>query len=399
MSESDQAPAAGAMNLGAHLEELRWRLLKSLGATFVIMVLGFAFKADLVYLVELPMRWSFELCSDETLTTLGVDKDHIRFRVDEPVEGAINVLKMCFFAGIILGFPMWVYQIWGFVTPGLHAHERRLGFLLVPAGVIFFYIGVVLGYLYGLPFFYKFMHEFNASSNIVLELYQSRYLGFFAMMTLVFGFLMDIPWAILVLVRLGLVTPQFLAEKRKIIIIIGALGAAMLTPPDPYSQVMMLILMVLLFEGGLLASRLVQPMKRAKPSLETGTQRSSGFGAGDGLIGGMVDLPTEQAPTPTSDSLAADDTPVEDDAPDEDDDAAAFADPVSVADAPAPTPPATEGAADAATDGAAATHEEEAEAEDEDDNEDPWLRGRVRRNFGASEADDDGLGEEDEQRG
>ena len=236
------------MNLGAHLEELRGRLLKSLAATFVIMVVGFAFKSELLALVEWPMRQSLspELLSAEVLDKIGIDPNDLRFRVDDAVEGAINVLRVCLFAGIIIGFPIWVYQIWGFVTPGLHSHERRLGFLLVPAGVVFFYTGVILGYFYGIPYFYKFMHEFNADNNIILVPYQSVYLGRFSMLTLVFGFVMDIPWAVLVLVRLRLVTPQFLAEKRKIIIIIGALGAAVLTPPDPYSQIMIAVVVVVM---------------------------------------------------------------------------------------------------------------------------------------------------------
>ena len=122
---------------------------------------------------------------------------------------------------------------------------------------MFFYGGVIFGYFVGIPLLYEILIEYNADGNQSMDLRESEYLRFFMLMTISFGLVMDIPWAILVMVRAGLVSPDQLAKQRKMILLGAVVAAAVLTPPDPMSQCFLFIMIVALFEGGLLVSRFI----------------------------------------------------------------------------------------------------------------------------------------------
>lgn len=245
------------MSLGDHLEELRDRLLKVVAVLFVGVVVGMIFQVELKIFIEQPLRRAIGLADPESVARIGLqtDPDKPIFRLDHLAESAINAVKVSFFAALTLAFPVLIYQLWAFVRPALKRNEASAGFLFVPLAVIFFYAGVVFGYTLGLPFLYKLLIEWTANENAILDLRQTYYLSFFVMMTLAFGFIMDIPWLVMVLVRMRVMTPDQIAAKRRMIVLIGAIVAAVATPPDPVSQLAMFGLVVVLFEGGLLASR------------------------------------------------------------------------------------------------------------------------------------------------
>ena len=162
---------------------------------------------------------------------------------------------------------MVLYHVWRFVAVGLKNRERRLGFLFIPAGVLFFYIGLVGGYFLGLPYFYAFLIEFMARDiTAVYQLRQSEYVDTFTLWTLACGLIMDIPWLVVVLVRVGMLTPAKIAAHRKLIVVGNLVLAAIITPTaDLASLAALFVPMQVLFEIGLLASRFVS--RRTEPVL------------------------------------------------------------------------------------------------------------------------------------
>jgi len=245
------------MALGDHLDELRSRLIKVIVVLALAVIVGMIFQVEIKLLFEQPLRRAIELADPEAVTSVGLptDPDASVFQLLHLAESAMNAVRVSFYLALAVAFPVLIYQLWAFITPGLRRSEKAAGFLFVPAAVIFFYAGILFGYFLGLPFLYKLLIEWTAKENAVLVLRQSYYLGFFFTMTLVFGMVMDIPWLVMVLVRMRVVTPAQVAAKRRHVLLVGTVLAAIATPPDPVSLVTMLVLMVVLFELGLMASR------------------------------------------------------------------------------------------------------------------------------------------------
>jgi len=261
------------MPLGEHLHELRRRLLLVLAVLMVAMIVGFAFQSRLKVLVGQPLRMALSWLEPETAKRLGLtlDPDTPMLVVLSLPESAINAVKVSLLAAFMIAFPTLIHQLWAFIRPGLRRQERNAGFLMLPAAVLFFYGGVAFGYAVGLPYCYFWLMEWTAhDSTVVFQLRQSYYYNFFIMMTVCFGLIMDIPWVILVLVRVGVVTPAQIASQRKVLLFGGAVFAALMTPPDPVSQIAVLLLMWGLFESGLLLSRVLfrQRAKRAVADAE-----------------------------------------------------------------------------------------------------------------------------------
>ena len=174
-------------------------------------------------------------------------------------ESAITGFTIAVFTAIAAAFPFLIYQLWGFVVPALHARERVAGFWMLPAAVLFFYGGIAFGYVVGLPYFYSWLLSWTASDPTVQGqlLQQGAYFGFFVLMTVCFGLVMDIPWVVIVLSRLRLVPPGWFAKHRKILLMVAVVVAAVISPPDPYSQLMLIAMMVILFEVGLFVARMM----------------------------------------------------------------------------------------------------------------------------------------------
>ncbi len=174
-------------------------------------------------------------------------------------ESAMVSMSVSFYAALVVAIPFLVYQIWRFVSVGLLHKERQLAFLFVPAGILFFYAGAVLGYFWGLPYYFAWLLEWSAGDPTLKEqmVPQAIYQASFTMMTVCFGLMMDIPWLVMILVRLGFVTTAKLAKMRKFVILINTVIASLVTPPDGTSMIVMMIPLQMLFEGGLLASRLM----------------------------------------------------------------------------------------------------------------------------------------------
>jgi sec-independent protein translocase protein TatC len=266
--------------LGEHLEELRWRILRALILFVALMVLLFFFERGLKELLIWPFRQAKVMVGEEVVRKLGLKPgplaaDFVTLSMQESVMAS---LRVTFLAALAISIPYLLFQVWAFVRPALRRQERRLAFLFLPLAVILFYIGCFVGYRWGVPLFYVFLMQWTAHDpTATLMPRLDDYIGFFTMLTVSFGLVMEIPWLIMVLTRVGLVTPRWLARQRRYVCLIAIILAAVLTPPDPISQIALFIPILCLFEMGLLASRFLLPAPaggegRARdPSVVAGT--------------------------------------------------------------------------------------------------------------------------------
>jgi sec-independent protein translocase protein TatC len=220
----------------SYLIEIRKRLLRCLfivGSVFLV----FAFFANQVYhAFSLPL--------------LHYSSNHAALIAVSVPAPFLVPLKSAFVAAIYFTAPLWLYEIWSFISPALYKNERRLGWVLLLASIILFYTGTLFAYFVVLPLVFKFlMHA--APQGVAMQPDISEYFSFVMQMLLAFGFAFEVPVFILVMVKTNLVSAQSLRQKRPYVIIGAFVLGMLLTPPDVLSQVMLAIPLWLLFEFGL----------------------------------------------------------------------------------------------------------------------------------------------------
>lgn len=224
----------GEMPFLDHLEELRWRLLYALGAVVVGSVVGW-FVVQNVDILEILKRPIAPYLPDGRLV------------FTSPAEPFLLTLKIAFAVGLVLASPVVIYQLWAFLAPALYARERRI---IIPAlfvGVVLFAIGAAAAYGYALPAALRVLFDFQRA-DLAPVITIDRYFGFAIPFILAFGAVTELPLVITILAALGVVTPQFLSKHRRWAIMIGAVAAALLSPPDALSMMMMLVPILLLYE-------------------------------------------------------------------------------------------------------------------------------------------------------
>ncbi len=217
-----------------HLEELRWRILYSLLAVLVGTLVGWVIveRIDVIGLLIRPIA---------PLIPGG------RLKFTSPTEPFFITLKFAFAVGVLLASPVVIYQIWAFLAPALYEREKRV---IVPAlsiGVLLFLAGAAAAYLWVLPRALIVLLSFQRE---ILEpiITADKYFGFAAQIIIAFGLVTELPLVIVILAALGLVTPQFLVRNRRYAIVLSALAAALLSPPDAVSMVLMMVPLWLLYE-------------------------------------------------------------------------------------------------------------------------------------------------------
>jgi sec-independent protein translocase protein TatC len=230
----------------AHLVELRDRLLRALIAVAVVFVCLMPWAGEIYDLLARPM-----------MNTLPAGTNMIATGVVTPFFVPVKVTMLVAF---VLALPVVLYQAWAFVAPGLYAHERRLAVPLVLGSTLLFLAGMAFCYFFVFGMVFQFIAEF-APKSIVPAPDIEQYLGFVMSMFLAFGITFEVPVAVILLVKAGLVDVAKLKEVRPFVI------AAIVTPPDVVSQLMLAIPMCLLYELGILLARLIsKPRTAASPS-------------------------------------------------------------------------------------------------------------------------------------
>ncbi len=226
----------------AHLLELRNRLLRAIGGVLVALVCLLPF-ANEVY-----SRFAAPLIKHMPASTSMIAID--------VVSPFLTPLKLCLVLAVFAAMPWILYQVWAFVAPGLYQNERKLALPMVAASTALFYTGMAFAYFVILPVFFAFLTA-TAPQGVAVMTDINLYLDFVLTIFFAFGVCFEVPVATVMLVLVGVSTPESLAAKRPYVIVGAFVIAAVLTPPDVISQVLLAVPMWLLFEAGLYCARLV----------------------------------------------------------------------------------------------------------------------------------------------
>jgi sec-independent protein translocase protein TatC len=224
-----------------HLEELRKRLIVCFIAVGVGFVLSYGFKEKLFQILTRPL--------------IGVMQPGDKLIFTGLPEAFFTYLKVAFLSGIILAAPVIFYEFWMFVAPGLYDKEKRLMVPVVVLSTVFFVGGAFFGYFIVFPFGFKFFLGF-ASETIRPLPSMREYLGFASKLLLAFGVVFELPLIITFLAKLGMVSVSFLKKNRKYAILLFFIGAAILTPPDVVTQIMMALPLIVLYEISIIGARI-----------------------------------------------------------------------------------------------------------------------------------------------
>ncbi len=256
----DGAPAAPSDSLAAemgfldHLEEMRWRIFKALGAVVVTSILCLFF-ADWVIdkLLMAPTRVDFFM-----YRFFGVNATELVLQNRTITGQFFAYFGTVLAVGLILATPAVLYQVWAFVEPGLYAHEKKgLRFIAVFA-TFFFVLGIAFGYLILTPLSLQFFANFRISDQILNEFDITKYFSMVLMWTFGAGALFEMPVVVFFLAKLGIVTAAKLRMARKYALIIILIIAAFFTPPDPMSQIIMAVPLLGLYECSIWITAIVE---------------------------------------------------------------------------------------------------------------------------------------------
>jgi sec-independent protein translocase protein TatC len=235
----------GRMSFFDHLAELRKRIIWSLIPTLIGLLVCFRYSDRILFFLRRPL-----------------EKMNVQLVALTPTEAFWTSMKLSMIAGIFLAMPVILWQVWAFVSPGLHQHERKFAVPFVLVGSLLFLGGAAFALLIVVPFALQFLLNFGKEQGIQPMISVSSHVDFVMKFTLAFGLVFELPLAITILSLLGLVTPSFLNRNRKYAILINFIIAAVLTPtPDIFNQTLMAGPLCLLYEVGILCAWIFGPRK------------------------------------------------------------------------------------------------------------------------------------------
>lgn len=231
-------------SLLAHLTALRNVLLVSMGVVLIAFFAIFAFGVDpLMQLIKEP------------IALRGIEMSSIAL-----TEPLMTKIKVSLIAAVVAACPVIIWQIWRFVSPALYAHEKRTFWVIFITSVVLFLVGVV--FCYGAVYLLTVEFFIAMGGDLVeFRLSIAEYVDYMFGFVVPFGLAFELPVALYLTTRMGLTNYKMLASKRKYIILAVAIIAAVLTPPDVVSQIMLIIPILILFEVSLLVVRFVKPRK------------------------------------------------------------------------------------------------------------------------------------------
>jgi sec-independent protein translocase protein TatC len=232
--------AAGEMSFLDHLEELRWRLVKIAIAVILTSIpCGIFWKR----LFDIVMVYPLSMANP---------KPHLIFTT--PVEAVLVSFKIAIGGGVILAAPILFYQIWRFVAPGLYIKERKIVLPMVFISSILFIVGILFCY-FMLPLMLKFLTNY-AAYRLDPFFKINDYFGFLFKLSLAFGVVFELPVVCFILARMGIINVSFLLKHWRITIVIIAVIAAILSPPDAFSMMVLAVPLLLLYGISILVVRL-----------------------------------------------------------------------------------------------------------------------------------------------
>ncbi len=233
--------------LTSHLKELRKRLILSFIAVVTGFIVCYAFSQDLFDILSKPLLKMMPSGSSLIFTSVA--------------EAFFTYMKVAFIAGIILTSPFVLFQVWAFVAPGLYRNEKRYVIPFVAAGSFFFVLGILFAYFVAIPVGFKFLLGY-ATDFIKPMPSMKEYLSFSIKFLLAFGLVFEFPVVLVLLAKIGVIDAVTLARQRKYAILLIFVFAAIMTPPDLISQVLMALPLMGLYELSILLSKIFGKKKK-----------------------------------------------------------------------------------------------------------------------------------------
>jgi sec-independent protein translocase protein TatC len=264
------------MSFLEHLEELRWHVIRALGAVIVFTIGAFV-TAPWIFenIIFAPARVDFPtfewLCKvGDFFGYEGLCVKDIPFKVQSRnMTGQFTMhIMSSFIIGLVVAFPYVIWELWRFIKPGLQKNERKYSRGAVASVSVLFFMGVAFGYFVIVPWMVYFLANYSISDIVVNEFDITSYVSTVVMLVLGSGLLFQLPVVIYFLTKIGIVTPEFLRKYRKHSIVIILIVAAIVTPPDPLSQMLITIPLYMLFEISILISASVAKRKAREEAEE-----------------------------------------------------------------------------------------------------------------------------------
>jgi sec-independent protein translocase protein TatC len=242
-----------------HLGELRKKISISLAALVIAFFITFNYSEIFLNFLMFPLRYNLEFSVKQMYLYFSQqDKlQNMKLVFLSPVEGFWMNMKIALVAAFLFALPIIFQQLWSFVSPGLHMKEKKYVLPFVITATILFLIGAAFCFFVVLPFAMGFLLTYKIGDYMVPMLSVGMYVDFCLKFVLAFGTVFELPIIILFFTRMGFVTPKTLAKHRKYAILMAFIVAAILTPtPDVFNQTLMAIPMIVLYEVGILVSRI-----------------------------------------------------------------------------------------------------------------------------------------------
>ena len=252
----------GEMSFLEHLEELRWHIIRSVIAIMVFMILAFILKNFIFDSIILAPK-NADFITNRLLCNLGhanffghqlniealcINRQPLNL-ISIKMAGQITThIVVALVAGLIMAFPVIIYEFWMFFKPALHENEAKYTRGAVLASTSLFFLGVLFGYFLLAPLSIHFLSSYQVSADVVNQINIRSYIGTITSICLATGIIFELPIIAFFLTKIGIITPQFMRKYRKHAIVVIFIVAAIITPPDVFSQILVCIPLLLLYE-------------------------------------------------------------------------------------------------------------------------------------------------------
>jgi sec-independent protein translocase protein TatC len=258
------------MPLIEHLGELRKRIAISLTALLLAFIIAFNYSEELFRSIMFPLKYNLAFSMKNPFISI-VPQEKLSQATKlvflAPAEAFWMSMKVSFVAALALASPVIFYQLWKFISPGLLAKEKKYVLPFVISATGLFIAGALFCFFMILPFAMEFLLTYKLGDVLVPMLSVGQYVDFCLKFMLAFGAVFELPIVIIFLTRMGIVTTKTLAKNRKYAVLVAFILAAILTPtPDVFNQTLMAIPIVILYEAGILVSRIFVRGKTADAS-------------------------------------------------------------------------------------------------------------------------------------
>jgi sec-independent protein translocase protein TatC len=266
----------GEMSFLEHLEELRWHIIRSLVAIVVMMIIAFIFKNVLFDKIVLApkdpgfisnrmfcefghfLARQFHFKNPDVMCINTKPLNLISIKMSGQITTHITVALV---AGLILAFPVIIREFWMFFKPALHSNEAKHARGAVLASSLLFFIGVLFGYFLLAPLSIHFLSSYQISADVVNQINVRSFIGTLTSICLATGVVFELPIVAFFLTKIGIITPAFMRKYRKHAIVVIFIIAAIITPPDVFSQTLVAIPLLLLYEVSIFISAGVMKQK------------------------------------------------------------------------------------------------------------------------------------------